>query len=181
MRWIGVRSYGIYLWHWPIIVLWGAPHTGVNWPQAILQVAASFVVAALSWRFVEEPIRQGALKRLRERSRSRVAVTRARRRAMWISATAVLALSLVVVGLAGALPVLSNGHNAPQKIAKLPPKLSGSSGASDPATTTHAGQEAPAGHQDLVSLGRRTSATPLPRARRRPTTSPTPASACPPS
>ena len=143
MRWIGVRSYGIYLWHWPIIVLWGAPHTGVNWPQAILQVAASFVVAALSWRFVEEPIRQGALKRLRERSRSRVAVTRARRRAMWISATAVLAVSLVVVGLAGALPVLSNGHNAPQKIAKLPPKLSGSSGASDPATTTHPAKKLP--------------------------------------
>jgi peptidoglycan/LPS O-acetylase OafA/YrhL len=138
MRWIGVRSYGIYLWHWPIIVLWGAPHAGVNWPQAILQVAVSFVVAALSWRFVEEPIRQGALGRLRQRSPSRVGVTRARHRVMWISAAAAIMLSLVVVGLAGALPVLSNGHNAPQKIAKLPPKLSGTSRASDAASTTHA-------------------------------------------
>ena len=76
LRWIGVRSYGIYLWHWPIIVLWGAPHTGVNWPQAILQVAASFVVAALSWRFVEEPIRQGALKSMPPKARQALATCR---------------------------------------------------------------------------------------------------------
>ena len=141
MRWIGVRSYGIYLWHWPIIVLWGSPHTGVNWPQAILQVAVSFIVAALSWRFVEEPIRQGAFGRLRQRSRSRVAVTRARHRVMAISATAVIVLSLVVVGLAGALPVLSNGHNSPAKISQLPPKLSNSAGSSDPATSSPAAKK----------------------------------------
>ncbi len=65
MRWIGVRSYGIYLWHFPIIVLTTpAGATGVDLPRAFLQVAATFVIAALSWRYVEDPIRHGALGRI---------------------------------------------------------------------------------------------------------------------
>jgi len=65
MRWIGQRSYGIYLWHFPIIVITGkeAVGAGVDLPLATLQVALTFVIAALSWRFVEDPIRHGALGR----------------------------------------------------------------------------------------------------------------------
>ena len=67
LRWVGERSYGMYLWHWPIIVL---THPGGWWTgwkivfsQAVLTVAA----AALSYRFVEQPIRTGRLqKRLAE-------------------------------------------------------------------------------------------------------------------
>jgi peptidoglycan/LPS O-acetylase OafA/YrhL len=65
MRWIGARSYGIYLWHFPIIVLTtpeGSASPGLV--RGALQVAATFAVAALSWRFIEEPIRHGALGRL---------------------------------------------------------------------------------------------------------------------
>ncbi|WP_195574177.1 acyltransferase family protein [Paenibacillus sp. 1001270B_150601_E10] len=63
LKWIGVRSYGIYLWHYPIIIL-TTPLVnthGFSWTRAILQVAASFLIADLSWRFVETPIRKGAL------------------------------------------------------------------------------------------------------------------------
>lgn len=62
LRWIGVRSYGIYLWHYPIIVLTtpSMQSSKVNLPLEILQVGATIAVAALSWRFVEEPIRRGA-------------------------------------------------------------------------------------------------------------------------
>ena len=66
MRWIGERSYGIYLWHFPIIVLTspeGSLQQGVDIPRAILQTAATFAVAALSWKYIENPIRHGALKR----------------------------------------------------------------------------------------------------------------------
>jgi peptidoglycan/LPS O-acetylase OafA/YrhL len=66
MRWIGVRSYGIYLWHLPVIVLTspaGAVHR-VSAARAELQLLATFALAALSWRFVEDPIRHGALGRL---------------------------------------------------------------------------------------------------------------------
>ena len=61
LRWTGVRSYGIYLWHYPLIVL-TAPALiagGFSTPRAVAAAAASVVVAALSWRFVEEPIRRG--------------------------------------------------------------------------------------------------------------------------
>ena len=62
LRWVGERSYGIYLWHFPIIEL-TRPGVDVRWTgpglilvQAILTVGA----AALSYRFVEQPIRTGA-------------------------------------------------------------------------------------------------------------------------
>jgi peptidoglycan/LPS O-acetylase OafA/YrhL len=63
LRWIGERSYGIYLWHWPIIVLVAGVNTrpgpGVVLGEAALVLAA----AALSFRFVEEPIRRGHVQR----------------------------------------------------------------------------------------------------------------------
>jgi peptidoglycan/LPS O-acetylase OafA/YrhL len=70
LRWIGVRSYGIYLWHFPIIVL-TAPADGRDTPaRAVLPVAATIGCAALSWRYVEEPIRHGALSRWWTQARS---------------------------------------------------------------------------------------------------------------
>ncbi|HYB89242.1 MAG TPA: acyltransferase family protein [Streptosporangiaceae bacterium] len=63
LRWIGVRSYGIYLWHYPIIVLTTPPDGRETLLRGMAQLAAAIGVAALSWRFVEEPIRHGALGR----------------------------------------------------------------------------------------------------------------------
>ena len=72
LRWVGVRSYGIYLWQTPIIVL--TTPRGVQHKEdlfrALLQVAGIFAVAALSWRFVEEPIRHGAIGRFFARRRA---------------------------------------------------------------------------------------------------------------
>jgi peptidoglycan/LPS O-acetylase OafA/YrhL len=62
LRWIGERSYGIYLWHWPIIVLVAGvnarPSPGIVAAEAAVVIAA----AALSYRYVEEPIRRGRLQ-----------------------------------------------------------------------------------------------------------------------
>jgi peptidoglycan/LPS O-acetylase OafA/YrhL len=65
MRWIGERSYGIYLWTLPIVVL-TTPDTAqsADLLRAVVQVAAIIGVAELSWRYVEDPIRHGALGRL---------------------------------------------------------------------------------------------------------------------
>ncbi|MHB1584797.1 MAG: acyltransferase family protein, partial [Acidimicrobiales bacterium] len=64
LRWIGLVSYGIYLWHYPIITLTTpTPSRGFDPGRAALQVGATVVVAALSWYLVEEPIRSGALAR----------------------------------------------------------------------------------------------------------------------
>jgi peptidoglycan/LPS O-acetylase OafA/YrhL len=66
MRWVGVRSYGIYLWHYPIIVLTAAAGTAgtpVSAVRAVILVAVTVAVAAASWRFVEDPIRRGSYRR----------------------------------------------------------------------------------------------------------------------
>ncbi len=56
MVWIGDRSYSIYLWHWPLIVF-----ARLNWsasiPVLVLAAIASFVPAAASYRWVEQPVR----------------------------------------------------------------------------------------------------------------------------
>lgn len=61
LRWLGVRSYGIYLWHYPVIVLTNpAVNTnGVDPLRVALQVALTIGLAALSYQFIEEPIRRG--------------------------------------------------------------------------------------------------------------------------
>ena len=63
LRWVGERSYGIYLWHFPIILL----VAGLNVRSSAWIVAAEAAVviaaAALSFRYVEEPIRRGRAQR----------------------------------------------------------------------------------------------------------------------
>ncbi|PWK09650.1 acyltransferase family protein [Tumebacillus permanentifrigoris] len=59
LRWLGVRSYGIYLWHYPVVVL-SSPTVdtgGFDFFRAALQVVASIGLAALSWALIEKPIR----------------------------------------------------------------------------------------------------------------------------
>lgn len=65
LRWCGDRSYGIYLWHWPIFLLL-RPSLDVAWPDYITHIVRFVLVLALaevSYRFVEMPIRRGVLKR----------------------------------------------------------------------------------------------------------------------
>lgn len=73
LRWLGTRSYGIYLWHYPVIVLTSpAVNTGrADLSLALFQVAASLGLAALSWKFIEKPILQGASERRRAQIRNR--------------------------------------------------------------------------------------------------------------
>jgi len=65
LLWIGRRSYGIYLLHWPIFVLTrpGADIDLDGLPLLVLRLALTFAVAELSYRYVEMPVRNGALGR----------------------------------------------------------------------------------------------------------------------
>ncbi|WP_373285790.1 acyltransferase family protein [Paenibacillus segetis] len=67
LRWIGVRSYSLYIWHYPIIILTSPSGNadGVSVLRIILQLAGSFLLAALSYKYVEEPFRHGSFRALR--------------------------------------------------------------------------------------------------------------------
>ena len=58
---VGKRSYGLYLWHWPVFVLVGATHGSVG--RFATAAAITAVVAELSYRYVETPARRGGLGR----------------------------------------------------------------------------------------------------------------------
>lgn len=64
LRWIGTRSYGIYLWHYPIMVL-STPVYEINNPsysRVFFQLTVTCIIAELSYRFIEQPIRKLGFK-----------------------------------------------------------------------------------------------------------------------
>ena len=64
LRWAGVRSYGIYLWHWPVIAIAAAitgPRPGAPWLGAA-EAATAITLAAASWTWIEQPILHNGLR-----------------------------------------------------------------------------------------------------------------------
>ena len=63
VRWVGARSYGIYLWHWPVLVLLMASAAVAPGAEPTVSIGLwalliTLVAATLSFRFVETPIRR---------------------------------------------------------------------------------------------------------------------------
>src|SRR4051794_34749261 len=103
LRWIGVRSYGIYLWHWPIYMV-TRPHSDLpltGLPLLVLRLTLTFLAAAASYKYIEEPIRHGALER--QWARYKTAPTETKRSLMTrftLGATGlVVGLVIIVIGL----------------------------------------------------------------------------------
>lgn len=58
---VGQMSYSLYLWHWPVIVLFKWT-VGLSRPwQSAVALALSFILASLSWRLVERPLRSSPI------------------------------------------------------------------------------------------------------------------------
>ncbi len=56
--WVGRRSYAIYLWHWPLIVLLASGAPIPEGTRAVLVIGLSLGLAALSWTYVERPVQR---------------------------------------------------------------------------------------------------------------------------
>jgi peptidoglycan/LPS O-acetylase OafA/YrhL len=105
LRWAGVRSYGIYLWHWPVIAIAAAitgPRPGAPWLGAA-EAATAITLAAASWTWIEEPVlRNGLRATVHARYRAVTESLAAQGRGLGPVFSAVaLAAALMVAGAAG--------------------------------------------------------------------------------
>lgn len=66
LAWLGERSYGVYLWHYPVIHLLGAD-APAPWWLMLVAVALSVVLAELSWVLLEKPVSDGRIAALLKR------------------------------------------------------------------------------------------------------------------
>jgi peptidoglycan/LPS O-acetylase OafA/YrhL len=105
MRWLGVRSYGIYLWHWPVFMVTrpelDVPFGGL--PLLALRLGITIVLADLSYRLVETPIRRGALGRAWKTLRESRGEGRRRLGLRWAGAILPVVALCTALGVAAAL------------------------------------------------------------------------------
>lgn len=105
LRYIGQRSYGLYLWHWPIYAV-TRPELDLaldGLSLLVLRLGLTFAAAELSYRYLEMPIRRGAIGRLRNKWERGTTASRARLR--WQVLGVMLASLLALVTISGTLVV----------------------------------------------------------------------------
>ena len=100
LRWLGLRSYGVYLWHWPVLLALQWEYELSGWALLAAGAALSAALAEASYRWLETPVRRGEFWQ-RWRRRPPTLPRRA-----W-SAAALAALAAAVLGL-----VLINPDNS---------------------------------------------------------------------
>jgi peptidoglycan/LPS O-acetylase OafA/YrhL len=113
LRWLGVRSYGVYLWHWPVIAITtgaaarSAGSLGSHMTDTVLPIA----LAAASWRWVEEPIlRNGFRSEIAHKARLVIVGTRGFRANPRAALPVVLAVGMLAVACTAGYGILNPQH-----------------------------------------------------------------------
>ena len=107
---VGLISYSLYLWHWPLLTIPAAAVVGgLELPARLGLVALAVVVAAASQRWVEEPIRRWRL-------------TKSVRRTLSLAGATSVTVALVSVAMGSAIGAsLPGGRGGGVATANLPP------------------------------------------------------------
>lgn len=108
MRWIGTRSYSLYLWHWPVFTI-TRPQLDVPLQGIVLlalRLVLTIILAEASYRWVETPFRTGAVGRAWRSFRDAEGEQRRQLRVWWAGAAGTsLSLAVVLcVAVVGAQP-----------------------------------------------------------------------------
>jgi hypothetical protein len=100
-RWIGQRSYGIYIWHWVIFQVTrpSVDLTGETWALYLARVLLVLALADISLRWVEIPFRQGVVQNWLRGMKYRSTKVKVRQQ------LSVLASILVVLSVTSAIAV----------------------------------------------------------------------------
>jgi peptidoglycan/LPS O-acetylase OafA/YrhL len=142
LRWIGLRSYGIYLWHWPVFMV-TRPQLDVSiegLPLLALRLGVTVVLADISYRYVETPIRRGALGRSWRALREANGFRRRRLSVLWAGAAvpAVVLCAALGVAVARAQPPEPPSYIATKAIHSKVPSDTPGAAVSIETTRSHA-------------------------------------------
>jgi peptidoglycan/LPS O-acetylase OafA/YrhL len=186
LRYTGQRSYSLYLWHWPIFNI-TRPQLDLPLDDGLLLLAIrfglTFLVAELSYRFVETPLRHGKLEQFWQGWKESQGATRRKLKAAWLSA------GLVSLLLSSTLVLALVEAKAPPPPDYLPGQTPGAVGAlpidfsTTPDPTIEATPEATATATAIPFTATAVppgvtpdpTATPAPTATPKPTSTPKPA------
>ena len=102
LKWISDRSYGIYLWHYPVILLISGGKKAPLW-VSILEILLTILLSALSYRFIETPIRHGIIEKSIAVIRGEPETNRERRKQIRTLKRSIRAVSAAFVIAAGVL------------------------------------------------------------------------------
>jgi peptidoglycan/LPS O-acetylase OafA/YrhL/lysophospholipase L1-like esterase len=124
LRFFGIVSYGLYLWHWPVFVWMTEDSTPLSgWSLSIARYAVTLAITLVSYRIVEQPIRHGALSGWTARAAAPAAM-------------AVVGV-LILVGTAGATaPEVPDASRPPTTRPETAPSTSAPATSGDGSTAT---------------------------------------------
>ncbi|MEO7396995.1 MAG: acyltransferase family protein, partial [Ilumatobacteraceae bacterium] len=104
MNWVGTRSYGLYLFHWPIYQIIRRSGFDMTVTQFVIAMVITIPITELSYRLIESPIRRNGLMAWRTEARRPAAAVFQRRRRL----IAAIAATSAMLGFAGVSLAVAN-------------------------------------------------------------------------